>query len=273
MGRATRGRVDVVAGGGPVDSVVFVPGASTIYYATPVTLEVSLVAGVKAVYIFAESALSPAEVVYASPSGGEPVGVGTFGTKYSSGVRSGFGSGFAYTFARSGGWPGSFLKLTAHVFDAAGVLTVVTAFYTIIPAAALVSVAATVDATVTHENDAIGLLLTADNDLDLSTGGLRFSRGAVAAEQNARLRLGLIKGEWYLDLADGTDWLGMILVKNPNLPAVNVHLRERLLGGAYVTEVTRQAIEFDPLTRQARIVVRAQTNFGDTGVITAGVNI
>jgi len=120
--------------------------------------------------------------------------------------------------------------------------------------------------------DAIDILLDADGDLDLSTGDVQFTRGAGAVQQGARLRIALIKGEYELDLDEGTDWLNLILVKNPNLPAINVHLRERLLGTPFVSEVQRMAIQFDAKTREATISALASTDFGDS-VITVGVTI
>lgn len=83
------------------------------------------------VYIFADAPGQSREVVYASGATGEAGGVGIWGTRYATGTRVAITDGFAYTFARAGGFIGGSLTLTSHAVDIAGTLTVAQNVYTI----------------------------------------------------------------------------------------------------------------------------------------------
>lgn len=85
----------------------------------------------KFVTIFAEWVGAPREVVYASAGGGEPAGVGVFGTYYAGSSRASTTDGWIYTLARAGGWPSTAVTITVNAIDEAGGLTVTTHDYTI----------------------------------------------------------------------------------------------------------------------------------------------
>lgn len=85
----------------------------------------------KFVTIFAEWVGAPREVVYASAGGGEPAGVGVFGTYYAGGVRTVVTDDWAYTLLRAGGWPSSAVTITVNAIDETGGLTITTHTYAI----------------------------------------------------------------------------------------------------------------------------------------------
>lgn len=129
--------------------------------------------------------------------------------------------------------------------------------------------------------DPIDIALGPDGDLDLSSGGLAFTRGLPAIAQGCRIALQMFAGEWFLDPTAGMPWLP------------NQHVREdaALLGGKFdvgktiaaarrallavpgVASVPSLSAEFDGPTRTVSIAFAARSSFGDTvtDVVTQGV--
>lgn len=120
--------------------------------------------------------------------------------------------------------------------------------------------------------DPVGLRLTADGDLDRSSGGLRLARGIDGVVQGVRVRMLLVRGEWFLNLAAGVPYL-----ERPGVPAADALLGRRfseakalaafrrpILATPGVAEVLALAVAFDRATRELAVTWSARTVFGDT---------
>ena len=67
------------------------------------------------------------------------------------------------------------------------------------------------------------------NDLVVSSGDFVTTRGLEEAAQRIRDRLLTFKGEHYLNLSYGVDYIGKILVKNPRTSVIAAHIRSEIL--------------------------------------------
>ena len=76
-------------------------------------------------------------------------------------------------------------------------------------------------------------------------------------------RLKLWRGQWFLDTNDGTPWLQDILGKHE---AVDMIIRNRILGTPGVKEITEFQSVLDPDTRTLSIQVTIDTNYGSTEI-------
>lgn len=116
------------------------------------------------------------------------------------------------------------------------------------------------------ESVPIDLLLDADGDIDVSAGDLAFALGAAGVVQACESALSLVLAEWFLDLAQGVDYFGKVLVKNPNLLVVNGLIRAALLAVPFVNEVVSLGVGFAGDTRTLSITWRVSTDFGVTAL-------
>lgn len=98
----------------------------------------------------------------------------------------------------------------------------------------------------------------ATGDLDLSTGNLRFVRGADAVAQHLKIRLRFVKGEWFLDQRVGIPYRSQIWVKNPNLAAIRTTYRRAILTTPGVDTLERIDLTFDAPTRTMRLEFSAK---------------
>lgn len=96
------------------------------------------------------------------------------------------------------------------------------------------------------------------NDLDLSTGDLRFVTGADAVAQHLLVRLRLFHGEWFYDLRVGIPYYEQILLKNPNLVAITGIFRQAIASTPGVDELQRIDLDFDRAARTLSLDFTAQ---------------
>lgn len=87
--------------------------------------------------------------------------------------------------------------------------------------------------------------------------------GAAAVPQGIRVRLGLFLGECYLSEADGVDYIGSILVKNPDPLVVAALLRQAIADTPDVTNVVGAELVQDSASRDASISYTADTVYGE----------
>jgi hypothetical protein len=116
--------------------------------------------------------------------------------------------------------------------------------------------------------------LDASYDMTFGRGGANFLVDSPAAvAQSILTRLLLWQGEWYLDLLDGTPWMQQILGKprQPGLP--DAAIRARILGTAYVTQITDYASVFESTARSLTISAKVFTAFGPVTVPPPGTAI
>ncbi len=94
------------------------------------------------------------------------------------------------------------------------------------------------------------ILLTSDGDIDLSRRGLSITTDLqTLAVQQIRGRLLLFLSEWFLDSKLGFPWIQTVFVKNPDLTAVRLLLRQAILDAPTVSSILSADVSFDPLTR------------------------
>ncbi len=129
--------------------------------------------------------------------------------------------------------------------------------------------------------DPIDILLGADGDLDLSSGGLEWSRGIAGVAQGCRIAMQAVKGEWFLNLDDGISYY-----ENDVVPASRAILGQRfdeikalaeyrtaLLGVPGVGKVLALVVDYNSETRALSVSWQVKTEFGDTvaGSLEVGV--
>lgn len=124
----------------------------------------------------------------------------------------------------------------------------------------------------TLKSDRIDFLLDANGDLDVSGGKLHFSTGLQAVAQGVRIRVQMIRGEWFLDQS-----LGVPLFAGPTVTKAEALLgskfdkvraaaafRDVIAAAPGVTEVLLTEVSFNPKTRKAAVKWRVRCAFGDT---------
>jgi len=108
--------------------------------------------------------------------------------------------------------------------------------------------------------------------LDPSTGDLSLNSngrvlgvdGAQRIRQHCNSRIMLRKGEYFLDEEAGVDYLGVVLVKNPDPTAVRAAFVEELLAVEGVARVTRLDYTPPDATRLSSVSWEAVTVDGIT---------
>lgn len=110
------------------------------------------------------------------------------------------------------------------------------------------------------------------NDLQFTNGVLTLlATGSVAEcaqELNARFALG--KGEWFLDLQQGTPWLQAVLgVKNPDKATISQIWRAVILGTPGVKQILALPIGFNAALRLVTVGT-IQIQHDSAAVITGG---
>lgn len=108
--------------------------------------------------------------------------------------------------------------------------------------------------------------LNAQGDLDLASGGLALTNDAngETVEQRLRVRLRLFAGEWFLDNRLGVPYYSLILVKQPDLGAVESALRSVLLETPGVASLLTYNQRFDAEARALSVEFSVRTDSGDT---------
>ena len=67
------------------------------------------------------------------------------------------------------------------------------------------------------------------NDIELSSGDIVTIKGLDEAAQRIKDRLLSFRGEWFLNLSFGVDYIGKIMVKNPRNSVISAHIRSEIL--------------------------------------------
>jgi hypothetical protein len=88
-------------------------------------------------------------------------------------------------------------------------------------------------------------------------------RDLDAIKQDAHTALGFIRGEWFLDLDEGFDVLGTVLVKSPSEDLIRAVVRLVMLRVRVITSVTRVDVELDRTRRAASVTWSAATDVGE----------
>ncbi len=86
--------------------------------------------------------------------------------------------------------------------------------------------------------------------------------GADRVAQQVKITLLAFRGEWFLDTGFGVPYLTDVLVKNPNLPAIESILRARILAVPDVQRLESFSLVFDQARRRLVVAFTATTPLG-----------
>lgn len=99
-------------------------------------------------------------------------------------------------------------------------------------------------------------------------GRVPMTTGIDAIRQACEIMLNMTAGEYFLDLDAGIPWFDRVLVKAPDLKAIEALLRSKLLGVPGIRAVTSLTLIFD---RQNRTLSGQWVASSDLGEITAPI--
>lgn len=99
------------------------------------------------------------------------------------------------------------------------------------------------------------LSLDSSGDLELQDDDLLLVTGSVSLAQRIRVSLDVLRGEWALDLSAGIDWLGSVLVKNPDLAFLDAIFRARIVEVPGVDRILSLELDLDE-SRRLRVSFR-----------------
>lgn len=105
--------------------------------------------------------------------------------------------------------------------------------------------------------------LTEDGEWYVNGGAFETVAGQEAVTQGARVRLRMFLGECYLDESVGVDYLGSILVKNPDELLIRAVLAERLASVPDVTGVFGAELVREEGTRDASISFQIDSAYSE----------
>ena len=89
-----------------------------------------------------------------------------------------------------------------------------------------------------------------------------------AVAQSVVTRLKLWEGEWFLDIIEGTPYIGGMLGKY-TLADTNNLIKERILNTEGVIEITEYSSNFDPDLRKFSVSVTISTIYGEATITEA----
>lgn len=105
--------------------------------------------------------------------------------------------------------------------------------------------------------------LDSNGDMQLGQGSANFySNSADGVAQMVYTRLKLWLGEWYLDTADGTDWLGKCLGKN-TVDSALLEIKHRIMATEGVSGIKNLSASIEPTDRRLSVQGVITTIYGD----------
>lgn len=107
------------------------------------------------------------------------------------------------------------------------------------------------------------LALDLDGDLQLVAGDFVLTTGVSAIVQAVNQALKLFLGEWFLDQTIGVPWIQEILVKGPDLNAIQSIFKSKIEGVQGVLAVTFLNLDFSANTRNLKVSWRATSALGE----------
>lgn len=106
--------------------------------------------------------------------------------------------------------------------------------------------------------DGMDILLNQDGDLYISNQGDLLLENSIS--QKIKIKLKWFEGEWRWKKEEGLPYFENLLVKNPDIDALEAWIREKIFEVEEVVDVKQVAVIFDNRTRQARIQFTALTD-------------
>lgn len=107
------------------------------------------------------------------------------------------------------------------------------------------------------------LALDSEGDLLIEAGDFVLTTGVPAIVQAVNQALSLFLGEWFLDQGLGVPWIEEILVKNPDLNAIQSLFRSKIESVPGILAVTFLQLDFVAATRALRVSWRATSDVGE----------
>lgn len=106
--------------------------------------------------------------------------------------------------------------------------------------------------------------LDPSGDMVLGHGSSDFYQNSPdGVAQCVKTRLALWRGQWFIDIDEGTPWIQQILGHRSAVEAV---LRERINQTPGVKAITSMETIFDPEERRMTVTVEIDTHFGQTTI-------
>lgn len=105
------------------------------------------------------------------------------------------------------------------------------------------------------------------------TGDYTFGQGIAnfwvdrreAPAQAVMTRLRLLKGEWFADTSEGTDWATRVLGKY-TISTYDPEIQQRIVGTKEVTALQEYQSLVNPDTRALRVSTRISTSYGEVRI-------
>jgi len=107
------------------------------------------------------------------------------------------------------------------------------------------------------------ILLDANGERLLVNGDYGRADGTQAVKQGIECNVRLYKGDCWLDEDAGVDYLGRVLVANPNPLVVKPEIAKAIAATPDVTDVVAVAYNVDKATRQASVAYDARGTLGN----------
>ncbi|MCK5609852.1 hypothetical protein KAR91_48720 [Candidatus Pacearchaeota archaeon] len=85
--------------------------------------------------------------------------------------------------------------------------------------------------------------------------------------QDLKVRLWFFLGEWFLDISKGVPYFDDILVKNPDLNAIEAIFKEVIFNTADVLEILSFDMDYNSSARTLSVEFEVNTTFGTTGTL------
>ena len=100
------------------------------------------------------------------------------------------------------------------------------------------------------------------HDLLIENYDLSLVNGIDRVIQNLKIVIWFFFIEWYLDTSKGVRFYEDILIKNPNLPNIEVLLKDKILQVADVEEILEFDIDYNAALRSMSVTFKVRTTFG-----------
>jgi hypothetical protein len=95
----------------------------------------------------------------------------------------------------------------------------------------------------------------------INDGGIVSGRDQV--RQNCEERLRFVYGEWFLDTQIGVPWFDKVMVKNPDLSAIDIIIKGAILDTPEILEILAYRSSLDRARRAFSVSFTALTIYGD----------
>lgn len=99
-------------------------------------------------------------------------------------------------------------------------------------------------------------------DLDLRSGRIPLTSGTEAVAQRIRMRLGMWRGEWFLDRRLGVPYFQEVLTRIRDVGRLRSIFRDAILGTEGVASVPRLELDLDAGQRHLTVRFTAVTEDG-----------